>query len=470
MYIIKNSLKNIIRNKGRNILLGIIMIAILSCVAISIIINTTSDDIINSYKNKFGSEVFIQANREKIEEKINSGDTKVLDEGIPNEILEKLSKSKYIKETVFSSSYRGYSDTIKALDQQKNEKSNGFTEMNIVDKNNKKNKNSKIANLNILGGLNPSGRDEFKNGTRKIVGGKMPINEGECIISENFAKLNNLKIGDKFKVQNPNNPDKYAPLKLTVSGLYYDGSKNENVGFKHPMVNRKNEIITTYDTLKKYNNEIKDFNNFIIDAKYFLKNPDLLENFNKEAHEKGLNDLYEISTDKENYNNIVKPIEGLKNVSNTFMFVVLGFGGSILVLISILGIRERKYEIGVLRAMGMKKGTVALGLVFETTCMIIISLILGLSIGNLLSQPISNTLLQGQLEAQKQASSSVIGGVVSINATPTTPPIENLTVYLNCEAIILIIGVALLLGTISIGIGILYIMRYEPMKILSERN
>ncbi len=37
------------------------------------------------------------------------------------------------------------------------------------------------------------------------------------------------------------------------------------------------------------------------------------------------------------------------------MTLVLVFGGSVLILISILGIRERKYEIGVLRAMGMKK-------------------------------------------------------------------------------------------------------------------
>ncbi|MCG4735229.1 FtsX-like permease family protein, partial [Casaltella massiliensis] len=61
------------------------------------------------------------------------------------------------------------------------------------------------------------------------------------------------------------------------------------------------------------------------------------------------------------------------------MTLVLGFGGSILVLISILAIRERKYEIGVLRAMGMKKGKVALGLIFETLSMIFISLSIGLT-------------------------------------------------------------------------------------------
>ncbi|MGL5694146.1 MAG: hypothetical protein ACRCXA_08715, partial [Peptostreptococcaceae bacterium] len=69
MYIFKNALKNLVRNKGRNALLGIIMTAILSCTAISILINTTSNEIIKDYKNRFGAEVFIQSNMEKTQEK-----------------------------------------------------------------------------------------------------------------------------------------------------------------------------------------------------------------------------------------------------------------------------------------------------------------------------------------------------------------------------------------------------------------
>lgn len=466
MYILKNALKNLRRNKGRNILLGIIMVAILSCTAISIIINTTANGIIEDYKNKFGSEVFIQANQEKQNEKINKGNFDEKDFIIPNNVYEELAKSEHIKEAIMSSSFRGYSEEIKSIDQEDKENTNMGNVITMGPSGSQSSPNMKIPNLNILGGLNPAGTKEFESGARKITDGKFPENEGEAIISEDFAELNNLKVGDKLKIENPQDQSDSKVLELTISGIYFDGVKAENIGFKHPMLNRKNEIITTYNTLKEYDKKVND-GSVAIEAKYYLKDPDLLEVFNEEAHKNGLGDLYDVSIDANSYNNIVKPVEGLKSISNIFMVLVLGFGGSILILISILSTRERKYEIGVLRAMGMKKGKVALGLIFETLSMIAFSLVIGLSIGSFSAQPVSDILLKGQLEAANNMSS---GFMVSIGAQTNAPKLENLNVYLNGEAILSITLIALLLGIISVSIGIIYINRYEPRKILTERN
>lgn len=466
MYIFKNALKNLVRNKERNILLGIIMTAILSCTAISILINTTSNEIIKDYKNRFGAEVFIQSNMEKTQEKINAGKMDELNKGVPNDIKEKISKSEYVKETIFSLTFSGYSKEIKALDQP--EGSDDIDMSNVVAIGGQSNL-TKRPNLNILGGLNEEGNKEFKNGTRKIIKGQMPKKNNEAIVSEEFAKLNNLKVGDKMKIQNPQDPEKYESLELSISGIYYDGAKSDNnFGVKHHMLNRSNEIITTYDTLKLYDS--KSDEDFVhIDAKYYLKDPDLVDDFNKEAHKLGLSDLFDLSVDSSSYNSIVKPVEGLKEISKIFMTLVLGFGGSVLVLISILAIRERKYEIGVLRAMGMKKGKVALGLVFETLSMIVISLSLGLTIGSISAQPISDMLLQGQIEAQKQAGSMSM--TIGMGApSQSVPALEKLNVFLSSEAILSITLIALLLGAVSAGIGILYINRYEPRKILTERD
>ncbi|WP_195945593.1 ABC transporter permease [Paraclostridium bifermentans] len=473
MYILKNALKNLARNKGRNILLGVIMIAILSCVAISVVINTTSGEIIKDYKNRFGSEVFIQPDQEKIMEKVQEDGIESVESIRPKyDLLEKLSKSEYLKETIFTASYGGYSDKLKSLDQDEYEKNNKNSSNNgvAVAGGKERSENAKDSNLTINGGLDSAGLEEFKNGDRKVTDGKMPEKYGEALVSEDFAKLNNLKVGDTFKVQNPNDPDKYDPLELTISGVYYDGTESPNYGIKHPMLNRKNEIITTFNTLKAY--KVKTDNDLIsVDAKFFLKDPDLISEFNEEAHKLGLNKLYDVSTDSQSYDEIVKPVEGLQKVANMFMILVLCFGGSILILISILGIRERKYEIGVLRAMGMKKGKVALGLIFETLSTIAISLVVGLSIASLSAQSISNVLLKSQIEAQNQSAS---GGMMMLRmgagAAQNVDPITNLNVHLSSEAIVGIILIALLLGAISIGIGIVYIMRFEPRKILSERN
>lgn len=472
MYIFKNALKNLERNKGRNILLGVIMIAILSCVAISVVINTTSGEIIKDYKNRFGLEVYIQPDLEKIMEKAQKDGRESIESIKPKyDLLEKLSKSEYLKETIFTASYGGYSDKLKSIDQDEYEKNsnNSGNTGGVVIGGKERSENAKESNLTINGGLNSTGLEEFKKGDRKITDGNMPKKDGEAIVSEDFAKLNNLKVGDAFKVQNPDDPDKYEPLELTISGIYYDGTESQDYGFKHPMMNRKNEIITTFDTLKAY--KVKIDNDLIsVDAKFFLKDPELLSEFNEEAHKLGLDNLYDVSTDSQSYDEIVKPVEGLQKVANIFMILVLCFGGSILILISILGIRERKYEIGVLRAMGMKKGKVALGLIFETLSTIAISLVVGLSIASLSAQSISNVLLKSQIEAQNQSASEGMMFRMGGGAAPNVDPITNLNVHLNIEAIVGITLIALLLGAISIGIGIIYIMRFEPRKILSERN
>ncbi len=98
------------------------------------------------------------------------------------------------------------------------------------------------------------------------------------------------------------------------------------------------------------------------------------------------------------------------------------------------------------------------------------SLVLGLSIGSLSAQSISDVLLKSQIEAQNQSASGGMMFRMGGGAAPNVDPITNLKVHLSSEAIMGIILIALLLGAISIGIGIVYIMRFEPRKILSERN
>ncbi|PIH00696.1 ABC transporter permease [Clostridium combesii] len=470
MYILKNALKNLTRNKGRNILLCIIMTAILSSVAISVIINTTSSGIVKNYKDKFGAEVYIQTDMKKLKEAIQSGkfDSNKAT-GVTNNLIRDLAKSEYLKETKMQSKYYGVSDNLKALDQDEdNSQMVGAISGQGID----------MPNLPVVGNDKIENLEDFSKGNRKIIDGKMYSKKEEAIVSEEFAKLNNLKVGDTIEVENTNKSEKYDPLKLKISGIYQDlmTDKEDQQGVmpKMAVTNKRNEILTSLDTLDSYNQKVKkDKDLFTIEARYFLKDPDLLSKFDKEAHEKGLSDMANVSTDKGNYDSIVKPVEGLQKISNVFMTLVLVFGGSVLILISILGIRERKYEIGVLRAMGMKKGKIALGIMFETLSIIVISLVCGLSIGSFSAQPISNILMKNQLKVQSEAMNDGFANIASIGSNitdATNATLTNLNVSLTGSAILAIIAIALLLGAISIGIGVIYIMRYEPMKILSERN
>ena len=80
MYILKNAQISTTRNKGRNILIGIIIVVIACACTITLAINNTANDLISSYKKKYQKELSIACNRYKMKEKFDlySKKTKVM--------------------------------------------------------------------------------------------------------------------------------------------------------------------------------------------------------------------------------------------------------------------------------------------------------------------------------------------------------------------------------------------------------
>ena len=68
MYIVKNALISIIRNKGRNLLIGIIIVVIACSTTITLAIRSSAKSLINSYENSYDVEATIGINRENMKE------------------------------------------------------------------------------------------------------------------------------------------------------------------------------------------------------------------------------------------------------------------------------------------------------------------------------------------------------------------------------------------------------------------
>jgi putative ABC transport system permease protein len=176
---------------------------------------------------------------------------------------------------------------------------------------------------------------------------------------------------------------------------------------------------------------------------FYLKSPDMLADFVNEIRGKGLPSDWTVYKDEAAYYRMLKPIENLKDVSLTFLIIVLVFGAAIMILLSIIAIRERKYEIGVLRAMGLKKKKVALSLWVETIAVTCACFVAGMFAGTALANPVSNALWTGD-------------GQISI--------------ALDAMTILQILGVSILLASIAGAVSVSRITKYEPIKILMERN
>lgn len=417
MYIIKNAIVNLKRNIGRNVLTSIIIFMSILISAIAIIIYTTSNLIINDYKDRFGSEVYIH----------NTNDS---DQKLDTKTLLSFGKSDYLQSTQFLAKVGYVPKNIKALDDDGNPASlKGY----------------------LLGSNREDINDDFQKGTYSLIEGNVYQNPKECIISKELAKLNQLQVGDFLSLQS-NDGGKYPSIDLKITGIYEDVSLHGGLpSYNIALTNKNNEIFTSFTTVI----ETAIFQNYgMLDLKVYLKNPNLLQAFHQELQTKGLPNSYKVTTDKAGYQKIIEPVEHLADISKSMIIGVCALGSLLLILISIMVTKERMYEIGVLRAIGMKKKEVILGLLSETIVITVICLVLGIGCAQFSAKPIAKHLLSSQLSYETKVEEERLSNF--------NPSLNQDTVL---EISLLSIGLALITSASSV----LFTVRYEPIKILNKK-
>ena len=184
---------------------------------------------------------------------------------------------------------------------------------------------------------------------------------------------------------------------------------------------------------------------------------------------------------------------------------ILIIGGIILVVLNIFNVRERKYEVGVLTAMGMKKWKVAAQFICEILVVTMLAVIIGAGIGAVSSVPVTNALLEGQIASESNQQDKIDqnfgrpgnmggfpGGMGGMSGMPSDIPtdipdmggknpfgemldgaadyITEVDSAMNLTVVFQMIGVGLLLTLIASAASVLFIMRYDPLKILANRD
>ena len=463
MYIISNAMKNLFRNKGRNLLIAGITLAIIISAVVTLTISNAATKIIDDIRLDIGSKVDISVDLFS-----HYGQDKPRNVSIDEYMS--YAESDYLQNAIFNVSAPAWSESFFAIDDPEK----GAETFELQDGSGTIN----FPTANLVGNSNAETMLEFMEKEREILpGGRMFEALNECIVSEEIARLNGASVGDTIQIESV-----FPPVKsftLTIVGIYSDTTEE----YENPMygslayLNRRNEIICSFDTIIAAGWE--DTSGLDPSTEYYLKNPDDLSKFEAEVRAKGLPDGYDVSINQDAYDKVSGPMSGLKGVATTFMTVILILGGIVLVLISYLAIKERKYEVGVLRAMGMEKSKIAFGIFSEAVMITALCLVLGLGIGSVSAQPVANSLLAGQVEAaERVAAANDSGGkfLMSGGQTQTSDnasgykPVSDIQVNLSSDVITQIIFIALALAALSGVVGIIRITKYEPLKILRERN
>lgn len=545
MYILKNAFKSISRLKGRNILIGVIIlvIALSSCLGLSI--RQAAESAKEETLNSMTVTATISFDRSSAMSQMNEEDSSFDKDSFRNMMSESSSLSledyqTYAKaESVdsfyyTSTAYVNGTDDFEPVNTQEDTQNTEEESQQTTDENNSSNmpqndlqdgqmmggKRDKVFGSNsdftVIGYSDESAMTAFIDGTSSISDGAVfetGSANNQCIISEDLATYNGLSVGDTIYIANPNNEDE--TYELNITGIYTDDTSNQNSFsmFGATSSDPANSIYVNYETINDIVNssvsaQEDDGENMavsqMLSATYCFATVDDYESFDAEARELGLDDSYVItSNDVTAFENSMLPLETLSKMAGYFLIVILGIGAIILVVLNIFNIRERKYEIGVLTAMGMKKSKVALQLLTEIFVVTLIAVLIGSGIGALSSVPVTNALLENQVASQTSQQEQVEenfgrGGMTPDNSNApqgnfasnggnpedskggmlnNIMGISNENAYvtevssaMNLTVLLQMIGICILLTIISGAVSILFVMRYEPLKILANRD
>lgn len=559
MYIIKNSFRNVFRNKGRTVLTAIIIIAIAfsSCVALSIrqAAQTAREDVLSD----LSITAQISLDRSKMM-KESSSDS---DSSDKSDFAKRMGESSlsvedmetYATAESVKSFYYTLTSSVNAEDIEAVESSSSVTNKQIEseseESSDSKSDSSQSAmqppsdsgmqgggmggpmmgtqgSFTLIGYSSDEAMTDFVSGTSKITSGQVfseNTTDPECIISEELAEYNSLEVGDTITVTNPNDEDE--SYELTVVGIYSNSQSGVqtggNMGFSTSQ-DPANQILMSYSALKVITDKSAEgatttTNDFgleqssalssNISGTYVFETVEDYEKFEDEARELGLSEDYTVSSrDLESYEQSLKPLETLSKIAGYFLIVILAIGAIIIVVLNVLSARERKYEIGVLTAVGMKKKNVALQFISEILIVTLMAAIIGGTAGAVSSVPITNALLESQITASQEASSSMQENFGRPSDMGTPPEMQqssdeseqtessetaenteasesgseqrgqfgraeyvsSVSKAVNLKVLAELLGISVLLAAAGAAVAVTAIMRYEPLKILSNRD
>jgi len=342
-----------------------------------------------------------------------------------------------------------------------------------------------------------------------------------CIISEQLAEKNNLKLGDKIEIQNIYM--KNVPIiDVEIIGIFSAPESDyvKGVGY------RPEEIIfaplgmdmkltpqaegTARGYVTVYLKNMEEIEAFIAETKAKINISEVRESHFKtpvsEARPEKLgslsgddfadyisaNPIYNLNIDREWYNMLAGPIEKVNVLAGVMTIAMLTAALIIIVLISILSLKGRKKEFGVLLSMGESRPKVVAQIAVEIFVPIMVAMIIGIFAGVAVGVPVvenmaestytqQTVLQQGKNDittyahrAQSGYSREILLGSAWLDLISRSsydvlvPPIAKAQV--NSFAVLIYVILVTILVFISIIIQMVSVLRIKPARILTGKG
>ena len=220
--------------------------------------------------------------------------------------------------------------------------------------------------------------------------------KNSIIVHEEFAKQNNLKLGDEVDLEllDLEKSEEIKSHKFKIIGIFSGKKQETYTGLSSDF--SENMVFVDYSTSQEILN--KSENNKIA-------NKILMYSSSAESTDLALNKLKELKIDDSKYfvekdsnafEESLESVSGIKHIIKIMTYSIMLGGMVVLSLILILWLRERIYEIGIFLSIGTSKIHIIMQFIFELLFISMPSIISSLLLGNVLLKVIVDGFINSE--------------------------------------------------------------------------
>ena len=362
---IKNAIAYITRKRNRTLIIFIILTIVLSCLYSCLTIMKSSNKIEKTLYESSNSSISIT------KKDVNQ--------------FKDIEKLKEIEEKIFQ--YDGLA------------KLKGAKVVSGEQRINREDLSDEFKNVVSLEATNNTKRNVlFSSGVFTIKKGKNigGNDKNSIIVHEEFAKQNNLKLGDELDLEllDTEKSGKIKSHKFKIIGIFSGKKQETYTGLSSDF--SENMVFVDYPTSQEVLN--KSENNKIA-------NKILMYSGSAESTDLALKKLKELKIDESKYSvekdsnafeESLESVSGIKHIIKIMTYSIMLSGMVVLSLILILWLRERIYEIGIFLSIGRSKIQIIMQFIFELIFISIPSIVSSLFLGNVLLKVIVDGFINSE--------------------------------------------------------------------------
>jgi putative ABC transport system permease protein len=208
-------------------------------------------------------------------------------------------------------------------------------------------------------------------------------NTNDALVSTDMASKNSLKVGSTFTAYN---------TKLTVAGIFSTSTQGDS-----------NNVIVALPTEQRLSGQAGD----VTSATATVDSVDNLASATTDIKNTLGSSNADVENSQQQVDTAIAPLQNIKTISTYSLIGALVAGSIIIFLTMLMIVRERRREIGVLKAIGSSNFKIVIQFVSEALTLTLFGAILGMIGGLVLSNPILSILVSSSTSS---TTSSTSGG------------------------------------------------------------